>query len=69
MATRRESGPPLPLQMSEADVQRVSVFLDATEEVVNRRLLTEILDCLRAIDDKLSRLLESERARVRPGGP
>lgn len=53
--------PPSPLQMAEADVDRVSRFIDHNDRVDNQRLLIEILECLRAIDDKLARLLEAGR--------
>jgi hypothetical protein len=56
--------PPLPLAMSQDDVGRVERFLydrygsDLGDSEVGTRLLVEILDCLRRIDDKLGRLLE-----------
>jgi hypothetical protein len=50
--------PPLPLQMGRADVRRVSDFLADRDTVDNERLLIEILDCLRAIDDKLESVRE-----------
>jgi hypothetical protein len=53
--------PPLPLQMDEDDAERVSRFLDTVDSVANQRLLIEILDCLRSIDDKLGRLLAAGR--------
>jgi hypothetical protein len=50
---------PLPLDMLERDVERVMQWLDSKENrerEVNQRLLIEILDCLRRIDDKLEKL-------------
>jgi hypothetical protein len=50
---------PLPLDMDRQDVRRALDFLDkqGDPEEVSERLLIEILDCLRRIDDKLGKLL------------
>jgi hypothetical protein len=50
---------PLPLDMDHQDVDRVLDYLykQRTPEEVNERLLIEVLDCLRRIDDKLGKLL------------
>ena len=56
---------PLPLDMPERDVERVMQYLDGKENrerEIHQRLLIEILDCLRRIDDKLEKLSN------RPGG-
>jgi hypothetical protein len=52
---------PSPPQMADDDVLRVSRFLDRVDAIENRRILIEILDGSRRIDDELERLL-------RPGG-
>jgi hypothetical protein len=52
--------------MREADVRRVSWLVDDKDPVDNQRLLIEILDCLRRIDDRLERFLEAGRTRARP---
>jgi hypothetical protein len=51
--------PPQPLQMPAADVDRVvdHVNLPGSRFEAHDRLLLEVLHCLRAIDDKLERLL------------
>jgi hypothetical protein len=50
---------PLPLDMDDADVERVLnyIYLTKRNEDVSDRLLIEILDCLRRIDDKLGKVL------------
>jgi len=50
---------PLPLEMNEPDAERVSNYIGKLchESEPNERLLIEILDALRRIDDKLGRLL------------
>jgi hypothetical protein len=56
---------PLPLDMTDRDVERVMQYLDGKENherEIHQRLLIEILDCLRRIDDKL------EKLSIRPGG-
>lgn len=64
MAEQHES-PPSPLQLAKEDVARVAGFLAYKDrsgtDLENERLLIEILDCLRSIDDKLGRLLEAQR--------
>ena len=50
---------PLPLDMTERDVERVMKYLESNqnkEREMHQRLLIEILDCLRRIDDKLGGL-------------
>ncbi len=57
--------PPLPLTMDAEDISRVANFLAqrarSGSDLENERLLIEILDALRGIDDKLERLLASGR--------
>jgi hypothetical protein len=50
---------PLPLDMPDGDVNRVLDYLyrQRSEHEVSERLLIEVLDCLRRIDDKLGKLL------------
>jgi hypothetical protein len=51
---------PLPLDMPDRDVERVMTYIDTlqNEQFDQQRLLIEILDCLRRIDNKLARILE-----------
>jgi len=56
-----DESPPLPLSMAADDYERASKFLDRVEEVENRRVLVEILEVLRSIDDKLASVLRRER--------
>jgi hypothetical protein len=62
---------PLPLDMTERDVKRVIDYLeDRTTEPTGethdgQRLLIEILDCLRRIDDKLGRMLTDDAPKSR----
>lgn len=57
--------PPLPLMMAAEDVGRVAEFLASRERsgsaLENERLLIEILEALRSIDDKLERLIRERR--------
>ena len=52
--------PPQPLQMSADDVKKVADHVGRPGRLFEPtdRLLLEILDCLRAIDDKLQRLID-----------
>ncbi len=63
--SEQPQSPPLPLQLAKEDIARVSGFLSYSDlsgsYLENERLLIEILDCLRRIDDKLERLLEAGR--------
>jgi len=43
--------------MNDGDAERVSVYVNSRDREPNKRLLIEILDALRRIDDKLGRLL------------
>jgi hypothetical protein len=55
-----ETPPPAPLELTREEFSRVRDYIDdhGDESEPNQRLLIEILDCLRRIDDKLGRLLE-----------
>jgi hypothetical protein len=52
---------PLPLDLTEDQVKKVMAFLEPCERRAERRLLIEILDCLRRIDDKLERIASDDR--------
>jgi hypothetical protein len=58
MATGRKPGPPLPSQMADDEARRVSDFLERRDRVDNERLPHENLECPRAIDDELGRMLD-----------
>ena len=56
--------PPQPLDMTAQDVSRVLKHIEATGldwQDAHLRLLIEILDCLRRIDDKLGKLVTQSK--------
>ena len=59
------SEPPLPLEMTEEEATRVRSYLYKLKDVdpidVRERLLIEILDALRGIDDKLAQLVAGRK--------